>query len=260
MTITDQMGNQISVEAPFQRVISLVPSQTELLVDLIGADRVIGRTKFCIYPTQKVKQIQVVGGTKNFNFDKIAALNPDLIIGNKEENYREGIERLQEDYPVWMSDINDLEDSYEMITSLGALLGVADRADSLVENVKESMGAIKGKREGKVLYFIWQNPFIVAGKCTFIDFMLRFLGFSNTCIQMRYPEMDDYVLENLDPDYVFLSSEPFPFKQHHIHTFQALFPKAKVSLVDGEMFSWYGSRLLEAGKYFDGEFLSYDKP
>ena len=256
MTITDQMGNQIVMDSPFKRVISLVPSQTELLVDLIGTERIVGRTKFCIHPEQQVGKIPVVGGTKNFHFDKISALQPDLIIGNKEENYREGIERLQQDYPVWMSDINSLEDSYEMIRSLGVLLGVSEQATEIASDIEKTLDKVRDTKRGRVLYFIWQEPFIVAGKCTFIDHMLRFLGYSNTCIQMRYPEMDDFVLEKLNPDFVFLSSEPFPFREKHIQRFEVLFPDATVQLVDGEMFSWYGSRLLKAGAYFYDNFLS----
>ncbi|MEL7148482.1 MAG: helical backbone metal receptor [Bacteroidota bacterium] len=253
MILADQMGNQIAIDTPFKRVVSLVPSQTELIVDLIGTERLVGRTKFCIHPSEAVLNVPVIGGTKKFNFDQISSLKPDLIIGNKEENYKDGIEQLQRDYPVWMSDINNLSDSYEMIRSVGKLLGVEEKATNLADRVEASLSSVKNSQHGRALYFIWQRPFIVAGKSTFIDYMLRFLGFSNTCIQMRYPEMDQYVLENLDPDYVFLSSEPFPFKQKHIDSFKKMFPRASVKLVDGEMFSWYGSRLLYAADYFSGD-------
>ena len=259
MIHTDQMGNEIIKVDPFKRVLSLVPSQTELLVDLIGVDRVVGRTKFCIHPHSKVKQIPVIGGTKKFNFRKIDEIRPDLIIGNKEENYEEGIEELQQKYPVWMSDVFTLEDNYDMITRLGQLLDADKAADRLISQTKERLQAVENSYNGRVLYFIWQDPFIVAGRNTFIDHLLRVLGFENTCIQMRYPEMDQYILEKLNPDYIFLSSEPYPFKEKHIRRFGELFPNAIVKLVDGEMFSWYGSRLLLAGKYFRNDFLSFDK-
>lgn len=254
----DQMGNDIVKKSPFKRVVSLVPSQTELLTDLIGIDRVAGRTKFCIHPRTTVKQIPIIGGTKKFNFQKIDDINPDLIIGNKEENYKEGIEQLQQKYPVWMSDIFSLEDNYDMIARLGKLLDVEASANQLISQTKRSFQPVINTHQGKVLYFIWQDPFIVAGKNTFIDHLLNVLGFENTCIQMRYPEMDQYILEKLNPDYIFLSSEPYPFKEKHIKRFGDLFPEAIVKLVDGEMFSWYGSRLLKAGKYFSDELLSYD--
>lgn len=255
----DQMGNEITVTDSVKRIVSLVPSQTELLIDLIGAERIVGRTKFCVHPKPYVKQIQIIGGTKNFDFQKIDELQPDLIIGNKEENYQEGIEILQEKYPVWMSDIISIEDNFDMITRLGNLLEVPDSAVEIIRKTKEALMPAKGSLSGKVLYFIWQQPFFVAGRDTFIDHLLNFLGFENTCIQMRYPEMDHYILEKLNPDYIFLSSEPYPFKEKHIQQFKDLFPNAEVKLVDGEMFSWYGTRLIRAGEYFGKGLLSFGK-
>lgn len=255
MIHTDQMGNIIDSTVPFRRIISLVPSQTELLTELVDPSLIAGRTKFCIHPGAVVKDIPVVGGTKQFNLEKIDMLKPDLIIGNKEENYREGIEQLQKKYPVWMSDIYTIDDNYEMIRRLGSLLNVPDKADNIVSSTQRVLKSVKGSRSGNVLYFIWKNPYVVAGKNTFIDHMINFLGFKNTCIQMRYPEMDQYILENLTPDHVLLSSEPFPFSKKHVEEFRELFPGAEIHLVDGEMFSWYGSRLIRSGKYFEDHFF-----
>lgn len=251
------MGNEIE-EKPFKRIISLVPSQTELLTDLTEHHRIVGRTKFCIHPTQVVQDISVVGGTKQFHFDKIDALEPDLIVGNKEENYQDGIYKLMEKYPVWMSDISTIEDNYDMIRKLGRLLDEDSNAENIESAIRNSLSPLQGTKTGRVLYFIWQKPYIVAGKNTFIDHMLNFLGFENTCIQMRYPEMDQYILETLEPDHVFLSSEPFPFREKHLDQFRALFPEANIHLVDGEMFSWYGSRLMHSGAYFQDDLLSGD--
>jgi len=259
MVLKDQLGNEVTINEPFQRIISLVPSQTELLIDLIGTERLAGRTKFCIHPGDRVGQVPVVGGTKQFNFEKIAEIQPDLIIGNKEENYKEGIERLQEDYPVWVSDISTIEDNFDMVKSLGQLVNATEKANQLIVDTREALTAVCGSMEGRVLYFIWQNPFLVAGRNTFIDHLITYLGFENVCIQMRYPEMDRFILEKLKPEYVFLSSEPFPFKKKHINSFRELFPSAEIRLVDGEMFSWYGSRLKQAGSYFLKELLACAK-
>ncbi len=157
-----------------------------------------------------------------------------------------------------MSDIFTVEDNYEMIRKLGTLLGVSDQAEALISKTKEVLAPVNKMHTGKVLYFIWQDPYVVVGKNTFIHHMLNYLGFENTCIQMRYPEMDQYILEKLNPDFVFLSSEPYPFKEKHMQRFAELFPNAIVKLVDGEMFSWYGSRLINAGKYFANDLLSHD--
>ncbi|WP_342626401.1 helical backbone metal receptor [Belliella baltica] len=112
---TDQLKRKVTIAESPKRIISLVPSQTELLVDLGLGDRIVGVTKFCVHPEGFKEKKQIIGGTKNFHFDKIDQLEPDLIIGNKEENYQEGIEKLAEKYPVWMSDIFDLSDAMEIL-------------------------------------------------------------------------------------------------------------------------------------------------
>ena len=248
--IKEQIGNPIRFQKPFERIISLVPSQTELLVHLVGKERVIGRTKFCIHPQEAIEKIPIIGGTKKFNFKQIRELKPDLIIANKEENYKDGIEMLSQDFPVWTSDIFDLADNYSMIESLGKLTGSQKKANQIVADTKEVWEAIKDTKQGKALYFIWQKPYMVAGRNTFINHIMAHLGIENLCIQQRYPEMDPYILERMDPDYVMLSSEPFPFQAKHMDAFKKMFPKARILLVDGEMFSWYGIRLIMAAEYF----------
>ncbi|MEP3387362.1 MAG: helical backbone metal receptor [Reichenbachiella sp.] len=250
MQITDDLQRTISIENP-QRIISLVPSLTELLFDLGLEDRIVGVTKFCIHPTHAQQVATKIGGTKKFNFDQIKALNPDLIIANKEENYKEGIEELCEDYPVYISDIFDLKDAMSTIQHIGLMTNSVSKSKQLVENIQQGFEDVKDKLEGNVLYLIWQDPVMVAASNNFIDFLLRWLGLENAVGHLdRYPELDEQMLENLSPDYVFLSSEPFPFKEKHIQRYQALFPNAEVLLVDGEMFSWYGSRLTYSPKYF----------
>jgi ABC-type Fe3+-hydroxamate transport system substrate-binding protein len=249
-TCVDQMGNSVMVSVPPKRIISLVPSQTELLADLGLVDEVVGITKFCVHP-QTWKQKPHVGGTKLFNYGHIDQLAPDLIIGNKEENYREGIEELQKKYPVWMSDIETLSDATEMIRSIGVLTDRSLRAQEIANGIEERFTHVKQVSSMKTLYLIWKKPWMAAGKNTFIDCMLSRLGLINAVERSRYPELGEQEIKQIDPDLILLSSEPYPFKEHHSKELKALCPNAKIVLVDGEMFSWYGSRLLKAPAYFE---------
>lgn len=247
----DQMGDVIKVGIP-RRIVSLVPSQTELLFDL-GLDKeVVGITKFCVHPKEKCKDKAKIGGTKNFNFPAIDALAPDLIIGNKEENYKEGIETLKASYPVWMSDIYDLKDAYEMIEGIGTLVGKKERALEIVRDIDNGLKGFSPKIKKRALYLIWQDPYMGIGKHTFIHEMMQRCGFENVLLDMeRYPVLTAEDIIALSPEVILLSSEPYPFKEKHREVFQDTFPFAKTMLVDGEIFSWYGSRLRYAASYFD---------
>ena len=249
---TDQMGRQVHVPTQPKRIISLVPSQTELLFDL-GLDvEVVGVTKFCIHPAEKVKGKAKIGGTKQFHFDKIAALNPDLIIGNKEENEQTQIETLAAEYPVWMSDIATLEDALEMIQMVGQLIHKEAEATNLIHTIKGNFQKNIYTNKRRAAYFIWKKPYMVAARNTFIDEMMRVAGFENVYHDMsRYPTTNLEELQELQPEIILLSSEPYPFKMKHVSEFQAACPDAKVLIVDGEMFSWYGSRLLKSAAYFE---------
>ncbi len=248
---TDQLGRKVEVPNPLKRIISLVPSQTELLFYLGLANRVVGITKFCIHPGDWFKSKTKVGGTKNFHFDIIDQLKPDLIIGNKEENYQEGITKLESTYPVWMSDISSFEDALDMISRIGQLVDKEAESLNLIEKIGISFRGLKPHPPLKVVYLIWKSPWMAAGKNTFIDSMLFKIGLENVLAENRYPTITESQLQQLQPDVVMLSSEPFPFKQAHIHELQSVLPNAKVILVDGELFSWYGSRMLEATAHFN---------
>lgn len=250
MELTDQMGRTVSIPANPQRIVSLVPSQTELLFDLGLGDRVVGITKFCIHPQQWYKTKARIGGTKNFNFEVIHQLNPDLIIGNKEENYIEGIDLLAKDYAVWMSDIYNLTDAFAMITAIGSLTQTEAKAQELVNVIKQGFEALNPPMPHRALYLIWRNPYMAAGRNTFIDAMLPYAGFTNIVEDERYPQLSPEAIQALAPQYILLSSEPYPFKDKHIAELQTLVPDAKIRLVDGELFSWYGSRLHYAPAYF----------
>ncbi|MEJ8802970.1 helical backbone metal receptor [Pontibacter sp. H249] len=245
------MGNSIKLEHPPQRIVSLVPSQTELLFGLGLGDRIVGVTKFCIHPKEQVKQKTKIGGTKNFKFDVIDQLQPDLIIGNKEENYKEGIEQLQQKYKVWMSDIHTLDDALQMLQQVGQLTGTDARAAELEESIKSGFEHLKPLQPSiKTAYFIWRKPYMAVGSHNIIDYMLERCGFENVFSNLsRYPEITAKQLQLANPQLILLSSEPYPFKEKHIQEFQGICPQASIKVVDGEMFSWYGSRLLHAPAY-----------
>lgn len=234
------------------RIISLVPSQTELLFDLGLEERVVGITKFCIHPNEWYRTKSRIGGTKNVNFDKIAELKPDLIIGNKEENSKGDIEELEKHYPVWMSDIETIYDAIEMIEKVSHITNKDEKGKELIRQITTArQKVVVPEKKDKVLYFIWKNPWMVVGKRTFIDEMLAASGLENIVYQERYIELTNEEVRQLDPALVYLSSEPFPFKEEHVEELQQLLPQAKIKIVDGEMFSWCGSRMKEAFPYFN---------
>jgi len=247
--ILDQLGNQISLKSPAKRIISLVPSQTELLHYFGLEEETIGITKFCIHPNEWFVSKNRVGGTKNLQIEAIRDLQPDLIIANKEENTQAEIEELQKEFNVYISDIITMTDAYQMIEHVGCLCGKEQQAVDLIDEIQESFEDFK-QVSGKVAYFIWRDPFMVCGQSNFINEVISFAGFENVIDLPRYVELSSAELSKLDLDYIFLSSEPYPFKEEHINEFKEL-SKAKIVLVDGEMFSWYGSRMLKLRKYLD---------
>lgn len=252
MIFKDQLGQHIELTQIPKRIISLVPSQSELLWDLGLRDELIGITKFCIHPNEMFKFKDRVGGTKTLDIHKIRSLKPDLIIGNKEENEYAQIKELQNEFPVWMSDIYNLNDAYNMISDIGKLVHKKNEATRLISNIQKSFSVIK-KYNKTVLYLIWKNPYMAAGNSTFIGDVLNQMGLINSLknSDLRYPELTMDEIKNLNPDLIFLSSEPFPFKEIHINELKQFVPNATIKLVDGELFSWYGSRLLKSVEYLN---------
>lgn len=254
-SFTDGMGREVTINFPPKRIISIVPSQTELLFDLGLDEEIIGLTKFCIHPIEKFAERTKVGGTKKLNIDLIKDLKPDLIIGNKEENTQSDIEELAEFFPVWMSDIFTLDDAIKTMTEIGEMVDRAPEAAYLNHLISSGFNdlktlALQNNIDKKVAYLIWRKPFMAAGKNTFIDDVLLTNGMTNVINQERYPEITLEKLKTLNCEIILLSSEPYPFKEKHIEEIKAAIPNAKVLLVDGEMFSWYGSRLVKAVQYF----------
>ncbi|WP_294304445.1 helical backbone metal receptor [uncultured Chryseobacterium sp.] len=234
------------------KVVSLVPSITEALFDLgLTEDEIVGRTKFCIHPAEKVKNVAVIGGTKNINTDKIKALQPDLILANKEENVKEQVEALMEDFKVLVTNVENVEDNYYLLKNLGKLFNKEDLAQAFNLKIYEvlSQAAIDSKL--KAAYLIWNNPYMTIGSDTFIHKILTEIGFENLFAdRKRYPEI---ITEDLaGADVIMLSSEPFPFKEKHVEELKAVYPDKKIMIVDGEAFSWYGTHIAKCGDYFKG--------
>ncbi|MBL4624353.1 MAG: ABC transporter substrate-binding protein [Flavobacteriales bacterium] len=249
--VRDQMNRKIQIPIHSKRIISIVPSQTELLHDLGLGERVVGITKFCIHPTSWYQSKTRIGGTKQLNFEKIDSLKPDLIIGNKEENDETQVKLLMDKYPVWMSDISTLNQAYSMISSIGEITNTIEKSDAIFSTIKQQFSnLIPSFQPHKTLYLIWKTPYMAGGMNTFIDCVLATCGLVNIVERERYPELTNKEIQRINPELILLSSEPYPFKEKHIEELQQLVPKAKIKLVDGEMFSWYGSRLLEAPQYF----------
>lgn len=237
---------------PFPKsIVSVVPSQTELLYYLGLGDAVTGITKFCVHPDIWFREKKRVGGTKTLNLDVIRSLNPDLVLANREENERLQIEELAREFLVYVSDIADLTDALEMIRMVGRLTGTTERAGKLILELQAGFDALPPFPRMCAAYLIWREPYMAAGSGTFIHSMMDKAGFDNVFGALtRYPEVTPEMLAGAGPDVVLLSSEPYPFREKHLEEISVICPHARVLLTDGELFSWYGSRLLHTPDYF----------
>ncbi len=257
---TDQLGTTHTFEHTPSRIVSLVPSQTETLFDLGLEDEIVGVTKFCVNPFHLKATKTIIGGTKQINIAKIQALQPDIIIANKEENTLEIVAQLKEICPVWVTDVLTIEDSIQVIRDFGNLFNKRTDAQKWIQKMTfgltDFQEFIKSKSAQKVAYFIWANPYMVAAGETYINEILKLNKFeniydSNPKYEGRYPEV---IIQKMriqgDPDLVLLSSEPFPFKDEHAFELGRHTHHARTVFVDGEYFSWHGTRLVKAFDYF----------
>jgi ABC-type Fe3+-hydroxamate transport system substrate-binding protein len=253
----DQLQREVIIRDHPQRIVSLVPSQTELLYDLGLQQEVIGVTKFCIHPQPWATSKARIGGTKNLDLNKIKNLRPDLIIANKEENKKEQVETLAKDFPVWISDVFDLKSALAMIEQVGSITSRVNESIKLSQDIRKGFEGLGQKPflPIRVLYLIWSEPYMGVGGDTFIHDMLRHAGFDNELKnESRYPIINVRDLVATDCELILLSSEPYPFRQKDVLLMEQLFINKvripKIRLVDGAIFSWYGSRLLKAPSYF----------
>tara|TARA_B100002049_G_scaffold225691_1_gene197942 strand:+ start:493 stop:1266 length:774 start_codon:yes stop_codon:yes gene_type:complete len=252
MEVKDQLQRKIFLPKTPKRIISLVPSQTELLVDMGLEENILGITKFCVHPKHLRKNKNIVGGTKQLKLEKIKALDPDIILCNKEENTQEMVAELEEIATVHVSDIVKIEDAFDLMHQYGEIFKKEALVETMVNSIRDKIAVLREKLKDKqvkrVAYFIWKKPLMVAGKDTFINELLRLNKFENVFTESRYPETTLEELKVKNPNLILLSSEPFPFEEKHKNYFSTL--NVEIKLVDGEYFSWYGSRLVEAIDYF----------
>ena len=259
MNFLDQLNRTVELSSfPPRKIISLVPSQTELLFDL-GLDKeVIGITKFCVHPNEWFRSKKRIGGTKQLNLSLIRELQPHLIIANKEENQQSQIEELEKEFSVWISDIKNLEGAYDMIRKVGELVGKQNESNRLVTKIQQvfsqyqfTLNNEQSTSKLRTVYLIWKDPYMTVGGDTFINDMLERCGLINIFKNLsRYPQLQLDQLSSANCQLCLLSSEPYPFKQKHVEQLQQHLPETKIMLVDGEMFSWYGSRLQNVPQYF----------
>ncbi len=246
----DDLGRSLRLEAPPRRIVSLCPSQTETLFALGLREQIVGVTRYCVHPPDLVSQKVKVGGTKQLNFAALEQLKPDLIVAEKEENRREDVERLSERWPVFVTDVGDIESALRMIGTLGRLCDCKRNAEQLSHEISSRWAKLQqATKPQRTVYLIWRKPYMAAGTGTYIHSVLRRCGFINAISAARYPALTLTELQQVDPDLVLLSSEPYPFGERHMQELAALLPQARIELVDGEMFSWYGVRMLQAADY-----------
>ena len=244
------ISSNLTLDIPL-RIVSLVPSISELLHFLALEKETVGITKFCIHPNEWYKTKKRIGGTKNLNLKIIRELNPTLIIANKEENIKEQIELLAQEFPVFLTDVNNFDEGIKMIRDISQLTHTQQKANKLIKNINANRIVSFNLHKIKVAYLIWKDPYMVAAGNTFIDSMLSTAGLINVYSnKTRYPIVTIDELNNSDAEIILLSTEPYPFKKKHLTELSILFPSKKLFIADGEMFSWYGNRMLNALHYF----------
>ena len=250
-TVQDALGRSVTYTYPPKRIISLCPGITDTLFALDLQDEIVGRTRFCIHPSPAVLDVKAVAGTKDIKMDAILQLKPDLIIAEKEENTKEIVEALEQHLPVYVAEVQCVQEAYIMIEDIGDVTNRRLEAESLNTAIQEGFKSLQGLTSGSAVYVIWKKPYMAAGRTTYIDSLLETLGFKNPITEFpgRYPELTTHDFQSANPDLVLLASEPYPFKEKHIPEFQEMLPNATILPIDGEMF-WYGPRMIEAAAYF----------
>ena len=252
LTTTDALDRTVTLPAPPQRIVSLVPSQTELLAHLGLAEQVVGITRFCVRPDDWRDQKHIVGGTKEVDVQRVEALAPDLILANQEENTLEDVEALADLASVYVTDVPTVETACAMIRAVGTLLDRADAARQLAATIQQRFDALDGHPPIQTAYLIWREPFMTVGRDTIIHDIMARGGFVNVFgDRTRYPEVSPAALSTADPDVLLLPDEPFPFPQKPRFSadLREALPDTPLHFVNGQLFSWYGPRLLDTPDY-----------
>lgn len=250
-TVVDRVGRSVTYKFPPKRIVSLCPGITDTLFALDLEAEIVGRTRFCIHPKGKVENVPAIAGTKDIKLEAILNVQPDLIIVEKEENTKEIVEELEKHFPVYVAEVQSVDDAFRMIEDMGSLTDRNEEAERLINNIQKQFESLPKAARKRVAYVIWRKPYMVVGKDTYINSLLEKMGFINPFVEAdsRYPAVTVEGFKDAELDYVLLASEPFPFKEKHVKEFLDMMPDTEPILVDGEMF-WYGPRMLEAPRYF----------
>lgn len=254
-TVTDHLNRTVTVPISPKRIVSLCPAITATLFELGLTKEIVGRTRFCIFPEEHVNDVTIVGGTKDMKPDVIRSLQPDLIIAEKEENTKEMVTELEQEFPVFVFEVQSIKDNSQMIQDLGKITSKEKEASQLMEKIEVSFHNLPDLAGKRAAYMIWRTPYMVVGQSTYITSVLEALHLTNPFISFegRYPVVTLEDLEQANLDYLFLATEPFRFQEKHVREMADLLPDVQVSLIDGEMF-WYGVNMIEGADYLKKKF------
>ena len=247
------------------RIVSLVPSITELLFALGLERQIVGRTGFCVHPRDKVRNVPKVGGTKAVNVEAVRALQPTHLIVNIDENERDTVEQLRAFVPhVVVTHPQTPRDNLSLYALLGAIFGREREASNLADQLEARLheAATRAFRPQNVLYLIWREPWMTVARDTYISAMLRLVNWQTlpdvqggTAGAARYPSFE-FAGANRAPwladvERILLSTEPYRFTQAHCEALQRdpRMGGKRIELIDGEMVSWYGARAIEGIAY-----------
>jgi len=253
----DASGVALSLSGAPRRIVSLIPSTTELLCALGLAEALVGITVYCVEPRDVVRGKTRVGGEKDPDLAVIRSLAPDLVIANVEENRREDVDELRAaGIPVWVTYPRTVAEGLAMIRDLGEVTGARDRARALLDTLEPLYAQARAGAAARppvgVFYPIWREPWMTVGADTYVHDLLVTCGGTNVFAdRVRYPTITLDEMAARGPEVIFLPDEPFRFRRAHLRDFQA-YPAVpavrdgRIHLVDGKPFSWHGPRLADA--------------
>jgi ABC-type Fe3+-hydroxamate transport system substrate-binding protein len=246
--LLDDLQRSVTLQAPPRRIVSLVPSVTELVCGLGQATSLIGCTRYCTEPSDVVRGLVRVGGTKSPDLDRIAGLAPDLVLVNAEENRREDFQQLiDRGLTVWVSFPRTVAEAGQSVRRLGAALDAAPAAGRMADDIDAAVGPAMSAR--RVFCPIWRKPWMSFNSDTYAHDLVQCAGGLNVCAaaNARYPIVDLDEIAKLDPEVVLLPDEPYPFAEKHRSHLLALAGTAamrdeRIHFIDGKALFWYGPR------------------